>query len=56
MIRLEGLEKKINLLSDQINTHSLNIAYLSSEIEDIRKRLNSYKQDIDELYWRTRRL
>jgi len=56
MIRLDELEKKVNILAEQIDTHSSNIMYLASEIEDIRKKLVSYEQDIDELYWKTRKL
>jgi len=56
MIRLYELEKKVNILAEQIDTHSNNIMYLASEIEDIRKKLVSYEQDIDELYWKTRKL
>jgi len=56
MLRLEELEKKVNILAEQIDIHSSNIMYLASEIEDIRKKLASYEQDIDELYWRTRKL
>jgi len=55
-LRLRELEIKINLIADQLNSHSLDIAYLSSEIEEIKKKLALYKQDLDELYWRTRRL
>jgi len=55
VIMLEELEKKVNMLAQQIDIHSNNIMFLASEIEDIRKKLYSYEQDIEDLYWRTRR-
>jgi len=55
VLRIDELEKKVNMLAQQIDIHSNNIMFLASEIEDIRKKLYSYEQDIEDLYWRTRR-